>query len=146
MDDCIFCKIIKGEIPSRKVYEDASTFAFLDINPANPGHTLVVSKKHYAELVDITDTDLKDVIINIKKIAKNLKDNMGAQGLNLLQNNGKMAGQIVHHIHFHVIPRFPNDSIMLALPRKNITDQEMDEIQKKMTVQEKKNPQLDWDY
>ncbi len=111
MEDCIFCKIIKGEIPAAKVYEDRDTFAFVDIRPASPkgGHTLVMPKKHYELITDISDKDMKELSLTIKKISKALMKY--GKGMNIIQNNKKIAGQYVNHVHFHLIPRFPNDGV-----------------------------------
>ncbi|MFA6995479.1 MAG: HIT family protein [Patescibacteria group bacterium] len=106
---CIFCKIIAGEIPAYKVYEDDSVLAFLDIQPVNPGHVLVVSKKHYKNLEEIPEDDLKILIVAVKTIGRLLKDKLGIDGYNASTNNDPAAGQIIPHIHFHVIPRHAGD-------------------------------------
>lgn len=117
MEDCIFCRIAKGEIPSKKVYEDADVFVILDINPANKGHLLVMPKKHVEDIVAI-DEKLFDKVANVtKKMAVLVKEKLRPDGINILQNNGKHAGQLVSHLHFHVIPRYPDDKIMIAFPR-----------------------------
>lgn len=103
---CIFCKIAAGEIPSFKVYEDDLVLAYLDINPFTKGHTLVIPKKHSANLLETDDETLAAVITRVKKIAAHLKAKLGADGFNILQNNGEAAGQTVHHLHFHIVPRF----------------------------------------
>ncbi len=107
--DCIFCKIIAGEFPSYKVYEDDKTLAFLDINPVNPGHTLVVPKNHSQDLSEIAEKDLVVVIKVIKKLAPAITNGVGAKGFNLGLNNGEIAGQVVKHLHFHIMPRFSGD-------------------------------------
>lgn len=107
--DCIFCKIIKGEIPAEKIYEDEKTLAFLDISPNNPGHTLVVAKEHYENIEVISEDLLCDIMKTIKKIGKAIKDGLGYPGYNLILNNDPVAGQLVPHLHFHVIPRRPDD-------------------------------------
>jgi len=111
MNDCIFCKIIKKEIPASIVYEDSKTIAFLDIAPASPkgGHTLVMSKNHYELISEISDEDVKAVILTVKKLSKALLK--FAEGLNIIQNNKRVAGQLVPHAHFHLIPRFVGDGI-----------------------------------
>ena len=114
-ENCIFCKIISNEIPSQKIFEDENTFAFLDINPASKGHALVIPKKHYETLVDVPEEELKQLIVSVKKIAQAILKATKASGFNVLQNNGKVAGQLVNHIHFHVIPRFENDSIKFSI-------------------------------
>ncbi|MBI2970907.1 MAG: HIT family protein [Candidatus Aenigmarchaeota archaeon] len=131
MEDCIFCKIVRNEIPSKKVYEDPDAVAFLDINPANPGHCLVVSKRHYESITDVDDADLKKMIAIVKVMAKRIKTSLNADGINVLQNNGRHAGQIVNHIHFHVIPRFPNDNVIITYQKVNVPN--LDEIQKKLS-------------
>ncbi|MEI6597253.1 MAG: HIT family protein, partial [bacterium] len=105
MENCIFCKIITGEIPSYKVYEDEQILAFLDINPVNHGHTLVVPKKHFVNIEETDEQVLYLIIKIVKKIGASLKKNLGVAGYNVLENNDPVAGQIVPHLHFHIIPR-----------------------------------------
>lgn len=102
---CIFCQIIKGEIPSYKVYEDDRVLAFLDIKPVNPGHTLVVTKAHYENIEAVPAEDLTALILAVKKIGRLLKDKLGAAGYNVTENNDPVAGQEIPHLHFHIIPR-----------------------------------------
>jgi histidine triad (HIT) family protein len=123
---------MKGEIPSKKVYEDDNTFAFLDINPANPGHTLVIPKKHSDSIFEVDEEDLQNAIVTVKKIAVMIKDTLNVEGVNIIQNNGKLAGQIVSHTHFHVIPRKEGDSVVINYPRKQTTEQELDEVVQKL--------------
>lgn len=131
--ECIFCKIAAGQMPCKKVYEDDKILAFLDINPANPGHTLVIPKKHYETIFDVDEDILKDLITRTKAIATTIKDKLKAEAINILQNNGKQAGQLVNHIHFHIIPRFPNDKVLITYQRTQITEKDLDDIQKKLT-------------
>lgn len=112
MADCVFCKIIKGEIPCYKVYEDSEVLAFLDINPNTPGHTVVIPKKHSANLIAADNSDLAKVLVVIKKIASAIVAGVGAQGFNLGVNNGQAAGQLVEHVHFHIIPRQAGDGLV----------------------------------
>ncbi|MCE9586256.1 HIT family protein [Candidatus Uhrbacteria bacterium] len=107
--DTIFSKIISGEIPCEKIYEDDHVFAFLDIIPTNPGHTLVVPKKWSSDLLDTDEETLKRLIVVVQKIAKAVMEATGAVGVNVAQNNREGAGQKVFHLHFHVIPRFEGD-------------------------------------
>jgi histidine triad (HIT) family protein len=107
--DCVFCKIRDGQIPSFKVYEDQRTMAFMDINPLNPGHCLVVPKNHAATVFDIDPVDLQAAIVAAKKVATAVRTAIRANGMNILQANGAAAFQSVPHFHFHVIPRFNND-------------------------------------
>ena len=106
MNDCIFCKIAKGEIPSFKIYEDENVLAYLDINPFAPGHTLVIPKAHSTGLVDTSDGMLAIVMAAVRKVAAHLKTALPCDGFNILQNNGEAAGQTVKHLHFHIIPRY----------------------------------------
>ena len=132
MEDCIFCKIADGKIPAAKVYEDDSTISFLDIMPANKGHCLVVPKKHYETFLDISDEDLKSLIIATKKVTKALSLSMGNGSYNLVMNNGKIAGQVVYHAHIHIIPRFKGDRLRIKWSHKKYTEKEMKEVQEKI--------------
>ncbi len=129
---CIFCKIINGEIPCYKVYEDGNVLAFLDIKPLNPGHTLVVPKKHYENLEEINEEDLTALILAIKKIGRIIKEKLGVAGYNVSENNGSVAGQEVPHLHFHIIPRHENDGLG-PWPRKEYQPGEAEEIIKKLS-------------
>ena len=111
MSDCIFCKIIAGEIPSTVVYEDDDVKAILDVNPAARGHVIVFPKAHAANIFEIGDEDLKKAICVAKKIAAAVKKAYNCDGVNILQNNGEAAGQSVFHLHIHVIPRFEGDTV-----------------------------------
>ena len=111
MIDCIFCKIIKKEIPADKIYEDKNVLAFLDIMPINEGHTLVISKKHYEDFLTTDEETLKNLIIAVKKITKAVIKAVNAEGFNLVLNNKRVAGQLIPHVHFHIIPRFKRDGL-----------------------------------
>lgn len=111
MPDCIFCKIIKKEIPADIVYEDENCLAFLDITPVNPGHVLLVPKKHYENLYDLPDEVFKQLAPIIKKLAIAIKKGINAEGINIGMNNERPAGQLVPHAHFHIIPRFSRDGL-----------------------------------
>ena len=104
-DDCIFCKMIAGEIPAARVYEDDIVLAFLDIGPVSDGHTLVIPKQHFGKLHDCPPELLGEVGSRLGKIAGAVADAMGSEGYNLLCNNGRTAGQLVEHLHFHIVPR-----------------------------------------
>ena len=110
---CVFCQIISQEIPAYRVYEDEKTLAFLDNHPTSPGHILVVPKSHYANLEEISDEDLAALISTVKKVGRLLKDKLGVAGYNVNENNDPVAGQVVNHLHFHVIPRTENDGLTL---------------------------------
>lgn len=111
MNDCIFCKIIKGEIPCFKIFEDDHAFVFLDINPIERGHTLVIPKFHAKELFFLPPEELAGVMPAIQRTATLLKKKLGCDGLALSQLNGEAAGQTVFHVHFHLIPRYAGTPI-----------------------------------
>src|SRR3989344_4209367 len=104
--NCVFCKITKGEMPSLTVYEDENSYAFLDIKPNNPGHTLLIPKIHARNIFDIPHETLCDLMEPLKKISHAAKTAMGASGINITMNNEPSAGQIIFHAHIHIIPRF----------------------------------------
>lgn len=131
-NDCIFCKIIKGEIPSIKLYEDENIFVFLDVNPINIGHSLVVPKKHFENLYDTPEKTLVQMIRVIKKISSAIKNSLGANGLNINMNNEKAAGQLVFHAHIHIIPRYNNDGYTHWHSKCLYKDGEMLETAKKI--------------
>jgi len=106
--DCLFCKIIAGDIPSLKIYEDDSTYAFLDIHPVNLGHALVVPKRHSRNILDASEEDLAAIAASTKKIGQVLMDT-GAQGVNVIMNSEAPAGQVIFHTHCHVVPRYEGD-------------------------------------
>ena len=108
-NNCVFCAIVEGEIPSFKVYEDDLVLAYLDINPVSKGHTLVIPKAHTECLLDTPDETLAAVIARVKKVAAHIKGVLGCGGFNIVQNNGETAGQTVHHVHFHIVPRYDGD-------------------------------------
>ena len=105
MNECIFCKIISGEIPTSKVYEDEQVLAFLDRNPKAKGHTLVIHKIHTPNFMETPDNILGEMMPKLKMIAEKQMRETGAKGFNLAVNNGESAGQEIHHLHFHIIPR-----------------------------------------
>lgn len=109
--DCVFCKIVKQEVPCYKIYEDEYVLAFLDIFPANEGHTLIIPKKHRINIFDIKQEELKRISIVAKKIALKMKNNLGIQNCNIIQSSGKQAGQEVFHFHMHIVPRLENDGL-----------------------------------
>lgn len=111
MSDCIFCKIVAGEIPSSKVYEDDTVFAFLDNNPVARGHTLVIPKKHATDVFDVDEEALQAVTSAAKKLAHAARKGLGADGVNIMHASGKAAQQSVFHLHFHVVPRSRGDGI-----------------------------------
>jgi histidine triad (HIT) family protein len=135
MADCIFCRIVRGEIPSAKIYEDDHVLSFLDINPINPGHTLVLPKEHYATLVELPAEALQACIMASQKVARALYRAIGAEGLNFLQNNHRAAGQLIDHVHFHLIPRYENDGFMTSWPGKSYPSGEMEKVLRKVQAE-----------
>lgn len=109
MTDSIFTKILKGEIPSTKVYEDDSVFAILDINPVHKGHVLVIPKDEYKDIHDIPEELFAHLMVIVKRLAKAVKEATGADGINILMNNEAAAGQVIFHAHVHIVPRFAED-------------------------------------
>ncbi|GMQ77303.1 MAG: HIT family protein [Gammaproteobacteria bacterium] len=111
--DCIFCKIIAGEIPCFKLYESDDTLAFMDINPANEGHALVIPKEHSADIHAVSDAAISSTVITAKKVAAAIEKTLNPDGMNLLQCNGPAAAQSVMHFHMHVLPRRHGDDLKL---------------------------------
>lgn len=128
---CIFCKIVSKDFPTYEIYEDAKTLAFLDIKPVNPGHTLVIPKKHYANIEEVEAEDLCALILTVKKIARLLKEKLGVPDYNILENNGPIAGQNVPHLHFHIIPRHEGDPRILW-PQSEYAPGQAEEILNKL--------------
>lgn len=128
---CIFCKIINQDIPHHKIYEDDNVLVFLDIKPVNPGHLLVLPKMHYANIEETPADVLCDIILVIKKMGKLLKDNLGIPGYNILENNDPAAGQMVPHLHFHLIPRHEGDG-HVQWPQSSYAEGEAEAIVKKL--------------
>ncbi len=115
-DDCIFCKITAGQIPAVKVYEDSDVLAFLDIGPISDGHTLVIPKQHCESLHECPPELLNQLVSHLGKIAKAVQAAVDSDGYNLLCNNGRAAGQLVNHLHFHIIPRNTGDGVFRRWP------------------------------
>ncbi len=123
--DCIFCKIVAGEIPSFKLYEDAHTLAFMDINPANEGHALVIPKVHAMDLYAIAPESIAAVVVTARRVARAVDAALKPEGLNLVQCNGEAAGQSVFHFHMHVLPRAMDDDLKMNW---GITPGDMDAV------------------
>ncbi|MCR4716204.1 MAG: HIT family protein [Lachnospiraceae bacterium] len=113
-DDCIFCKIANGDIPSNSIYEDDDFKVFLDLSPANKGHALIVPKVHYDNAYEMDDEFAAKVFPLATKVARAVKKALNADGVNILQNNEEVAGQTVFHFHMHVIPRFKDDTVNVS--------------------------------
>lgn len=112
-EECLFCKIIAGEIPSTAVYEDDDFKAILDVNPAARGHVIIIPKKHASNIYELEDEDAAKVFPIAKRIASALQKTYGCDGVNVLQNNGEAAGQTVFHLHVHVVPRYYGDGVQI---------------------------------
>jgi histidine triad (HIT) family protein len=111
MEECLFCKIVKGEIPSFKIFENDRVFSFLDINPLTKGHTLVIPKKHYENIFDIPEDELKEIISVAKKLSEIIRKKLNADGVNLMNASGEAAEQSVNHFHLHIVSRYKNDGL-----------------------------------
>lgn len=127
MEDCIFCKIVRGEIPSIKVYEDERVYAFADINPISDGHTLIIPKAHAENLWEMSENNIAAVGRASKKIAAAMKDVFGPVGIAVLQLNGKVVNQVVMHYHMHLIPKAA-DGPMLKMTEWELIPGDMDKI------------------
>ncbi len=128
MQDCIFCKIVKGELPSSKVYEDDTVLAFLDIEPVNLGHTLVIPKEHYVNIYETPEHILIDMMKVIKKLSGAIKNTLKADGINVTMNNDPAAGQVIFHSHIHIIPRLKDDGFGVWKGKTPYTGNQKDEI------------------
>lgn len=132
--DCIFCKIVDREIPSKIFFENNHSLAFLDISPISKGHTIVIPKNHYFTLEDIPDHELIEVIQVVKKIAMIINKKLQIDGYNVLQNNFAAAGQVIKHFHFHIIPRiFDDNRFRLSIPRNPVSEEELSDVLKRLT-------------
>ena len=123
-DKCIFCKIVNGKLPSHKIFENDHTIAFLDINPINPGHVLVVPKNHYKTLREIDEAMGVELFKTVMLVEKVVAES-GCEGTNVFQNNGKQAGQEIEHVHFHIVPRYPDDSFRFKYNKTSVSEEMM---------------------
>jgi histidine triad (HIT) family protein len=130
MDMCIFCKIVNKEIPAKIIYEDDETMAFLDINPRNEGHTLVIPKKHYDNLLEAPDNTLVSMMKVTKLICKRMKNKLNAKGFNIVINVEKVAGQEINHLHLHIIPRYAEDEEVISFG--GVKEVELDSVYEKL--------------
>jgi histidine triad (HIT) family protein len=123
--DCVFCRILKGEIPAQKLHEDARCVAILDINPVALGHALVLPREHHETWTDLPADLAGDLARAAQTVARGVVKATGAQGFNLLMNNHRCSGQAIPHAHFHVIPRSPDDGVKYAWPTKPATGEDL---------------------
>ena len=128
--NCIFCKIANGEIPSTTLYEDEDFRVILDLGPATRGHALLLPKNHFANMFELDDETAQKAILVAKKMAGKMKDALGADGFNLVQNNGEAAGQTVFHFHIHLIPRYENDNAGILWEPGETTPEDMAEVKR----------------
>lgn len=133
-EDCIFCKIAGGEIPSRTLYEDGLFRVILDLAPATRGHALILPKEHADNLYELPEETAAAVMVLAKKLALVMKERLSCDGLNLVQNNGEAAGQTVSHFHLHMIPRYVNDGQTLGWMPGEPAEEELDEVKKILTL------------
>ncbi len=128
-ENCIFCKIANGEIPSKTLYEDDMFRVILDINPASKGHALILPKKHFANIYELDNTTAAEVFVLGKRMTAAMTEALGCDGFNIMQNNGEAAGQTVFHFHMHLIPRYADDGLVLSMEGKGEPDYSLDEVQ-----------------
>lgn len=131
-DNCIFCRIAGGEIPSATIYEDKDFRVILDIEPASKGHALILPKEHYTNLYELSDELAAKALIVAKKVITKMTDVVGCEGYNVVQNNGTAAGQTVFHFHIHLIPRYAQDSVNIKWEQGSLTEEVKAEILSKM--------------
>lgn len=135
MDNCIFCKLASGEIPTATLYEDEEFRVILDQGPASKGHALILPKAHYTDLYELPDETAKKVMVLAKRMAAAMTQALECDGFNLVQNNGKAAGQTVFHFHLHLIPRYADDQVKLGWTPGTLTDEVRDEVLEKVKKQ-----------
>ncbi len=132
-ENCIFCKLVKGEIPSKIVFENDDNLAFLDINPVSEGHTIVIPKKHFTTLEKTPEEEVIKLFLTVKEVAEMIYTKLDIDGYNVIQNNYKAAGQHVDHSHVHIIPRSNRDmKIRLTIPRNSASNEELEKVLKKI--------------
>ncbi len=127
-DNCIFCKIANGEIPSKTIYEDEKFRVILDLGPATKGHALILPKDHYANIYELPEEMAGNVMKLAKKMATQITEKLGCEGFNLVQNNGNLAGQTVYHFHLHLIPRYRADGQTIGWKPQEVSQEELEEV------------------
>lgn len=128
MRECVFCRIIRGELPAVKVYENDLVVAFLDIYPINPGHVLVVPKRHVTRLEELSDEEARDLVLAAARLAPAIVRAVKAEGYNIVMNIGKAAGQEIEHLHLHIVPRFSDDGCRFDCRRLKLSKEELERI------------------
>lgn len=132
-DNCIFCKLANGDIPTRSIYEDEDFNVILDMGPATKGHALILPKSHYKNLYELPDETAAKVMKLAKKMATSMTEKLGCDGFNLVQNNNEVAGQTVFHFHLHLIPRYKDDNQKILWNPTQPSAEELDAVQKILT-------------
>ena len=132
-DNCIFCKIIAGKIPSHTIYEDEQFKVILDVNPATKGHALILPKEHYANLYELPEETAADAMKLAQRMMRKMTEKLDCDGFNIVQNNGEAAGQTVFHFHMHLIPRYKNDGEILKYIAGDPGPEELERIKKTLT-------------
>lgn len=130
-DNCIFCKLANGEIPTNKIYEDELFTVILDADPVSKGHALILPKNHYANIFELGDEEASKIFTLAKKLATHMRDVLHCDGFNILQNNGEVAGQSVFHFHLHLIPRYkdaPNNKGLLGFTHAGLSEDEIKKV------------------
>lgn len=134
-EDCVFCAILAGGLPAVKVFEDPNVVAILDKRPINPGHTLVITKKHYHDLLELPEEDIPHLFRAVRRVAAALKASLGADGINIGVNNGEAANQRVFHVHVHIVPRYFGDAPRWGWPtRKDAEPAELERVAARIRV------------
>ena len=131
-DDCIFCKLSNGDIPTNALYEDDVVKVIFDLNPASKGHVLILPKNHFDDIYSMDDATAAHVFQVAVKVAKAMKETLGCEGLNIVQNNGEIAGQTVFHFHLHMIPRYKSDEVGLGWKMGKLTEEDKQDILSKL--------------
>jgi histidine triad (HIT) family protein len=131
-EDCIFCKIVAGEVPAEVVQEDEQTIAFMDINPWTRGHALVIPRSHSKDLLEVSDEDLAHTASAAGRLAARMRERLGADGVNLLNATGAAAWQTVFHFHLHVIPRYEDDPLQLPTRPQEADKEELAAVAKEL--------------
>ena len=132
-DNCIFCKLANGVIPTNSIYEDENFNVILDMSPATKGHALILPKEHYKNLYELPEDTAADVMKLAKKMAAKMTEKLNADGFNLVQNNNEVAGQTVFHFHMHLIPRYENDAQKIGWTPTSPTSEELSEVKNTLT-------------
>lgn len=127
-DDCIFCKLANGIIPTNSLYEDDVVKVIFDAGPASSGHVLILPKEHFDNVYSLDDDTAAHIFQVAVKVAKALKEGLDLEGLNIVQNNGEIAGQTVFHFHMHIIPRYKGDTVNVGWKPGEVTDEEIEKI------------------